>query len=42
MCIANKQSAKPNFPEIAVYRNLKDGAIYARLYAEFLEKFEKV
>ena len=40
--VANKQSAKPNFPEMAVYRSLKDGVVYARPYTDFKEKFEKV
>lgn len=42
MCVANKKADKPNFPQIAVYRDVRTGEIYARLYAEFIEKFEKV
>lgn len=42
MFVANRQSTKPNFPEMAVYRNLKDGVIYARPWAEFKEKFVRV
>lgn len=42
MFVANRQSTKPNFPEMAVYRNLKDGVIYARPWAEFQEKFVRI
>ena len=42
MCVANNKSDKPNFPQIAVYRDVRTGEIYARPYAEFIEKFEKV
>ena len=42
MFIANKKADKPNFPQIAVYRDVRTSEIYARPYAEFIEKFEKV
>lgn len=40
LCVANKDSQRPDFPPMAVYRH-PSGNIYARPLDVFIKKFEK-